>query len=585
MIVASGMVAPSAAQQERPASVRRLSAFCKLWGFVKFHHPALGDRTDLDWDAAAVEAIGTIRGDASPEDFRAAISGLLGKLDDPGTRLVADAEAAGESNVPLEGSLRFRVTADGILLVTLGDVYALSSAESQSTLKEIVERLSSVRAVVLDERSRSPVDAYGRIQAADALGQIQSHVTTTPLGAPGERRRVYYGYETTGPFSSGQDQSGFFTRTGPSLVPAATARNLPVVVVLNRYAAPPPATFALQANGKALLVFEGPPGDAAIGRFEDIDLGEGLQAQVRISESVHPDGTLAELQPDAVVDDGAVDAALALARAFHPSNLVRSRLPATAAPLTERADAKMECPAVELRLLALFRFWNVIRFFYPYRALLDEPWDTTLEELIPRFEEASSAEDYSRAVAALAAKLHDSHAYVAGAVYTQRLIGAGYPPIRVRIIEGQPVVTAITDAKAADSGVHVGDVVVQVDGEPAQSRLARSAALISASTPANLLDKAALVFMNGPVGIDVHLTVGGAGGPERTIDLPRHAEDYTTLYHRERSGDVVRRLPGKLGYVDLDRLAFSDVDSMFDRLRDTKAIISTCAAIRTGQCG
>jgi hypothetical protein len=45
----------------------------------------------------------------------------------------------------------------------------------------------------------------------------------------------------------------------------------------------------------------------------------------------------------------------------------------------------------------------------------------------------------------------------------------------------------------------------------------------------------------------------------------------------EEKGDVVRILPGKsgyaLGYADLTRLTRAEVDGMFDRLKDTRAII------------
>ena len=45
----------------------------------------------------------------------------------------------------------------------------------------------------------------------------------------------------------------------------------------------------------------------------------------------------------------------------------------------------MSFPSEEYRLLALFRFWNVINYFYPYKDLLDTSWSTVLTDFIPRF--------------------------------------------------------------------------------------------------------------------------------------------------------------------------------------------------------
>jgi len=33
----------------------------------------------------------------------------------------------------------------------------------------------------------------------------------------------------------------------------------------------------------------------------------------------------------------------------------------------------------EYRLLAMFRYWNVIYYFYPYKYLMDQSWDINLQ--------------------------------------------------------------------------------------------------------------------------------------------------------------------------------------------------------------
>jgi C-terminal processing protease CtpA/Prc len=162
---------------------------------------------------------------------------------------------------------------------------------------------------------------------------------------------------------------------------------------------------------------------------------------------------------------------------------------------------------------------------------------------------------------------------VAGGAYSDSLLPNGYPPIRVMIVEGRPIVVSLADSTVAAVGVAIGDEVVRVDGEDAATRLARFERLISASTPQSLADKAAVAFMSGPSGTPVQLTLRDHGEQLRQVRLKRSAQDYTTLYHHERSGEIVRILPGNIGYVDLDRLPFEGVDDMFERLKQTRAII------------
>ena len=37
------------------------------------------------------------------------------------------------------------------------------------------------------------------------------------------------------------------------------------------------------------------------------------------------------------------------------------------------------------KLLALYRYWNVINYFFPYKYLTDKDWNKVLKEYIPKF--------------------------------------------------------------------------------------------------------------------------------------------------------------------------------------------------------
>jgi C-terminal processing protease CtpA/Prc len=148
--------------------------------------------------------------------------------------------------------------------------------------------------------------------------------------------------------------------------------------------------------------------------------------------------------------------------------------------------------------------------------------------------------------------------------------GAARAPVYLRMIEGQPVVTHFMDDSAARAGgARVGDVVLSVDGEDARARMRRLERYIPASTPQALQRYSALRLTGGPVGSRVTLRVRGAGGVERTITMTRSDSFEMT----GRSGPLFEVLRGNIGYADLGRLPASQVDSMFEHLKDTRAII------------
>ena len=116
-------------------------------------------------------------------------------------------------------------------------------------------------------------------------------------------------------------------------------------------------------------------------------LTEGLAALIRVQETVQPDGSIG-FAPNASVapadagrgvQDPALSLALDIATGKAPANKPKSQDAAPNPPLLkENPYPEMTYPSEEFRLLSLFRFWNVIHYFFPYKHLLDRPWEETL---------------------------------------------------------------------------------------------------------------------------------------------------------------------------------------------------------------
>jgi C-terminal processing protease CtpA/Prc len=555
--------------------INRLVSLCKLWGLVKYFHPWLAYRTDIDWDSALVMTIPKVITAETADQYANAMEGLLSVLGDPASRISRRSSFRSDDNRRLES----RLTEDGILVITVGDYFELWSQKSNETLSRIVADVPKAKAIIFDLRSSKPVGEYGRFQLGSSFSQVERSIFSMTLLAPGERSRLHKGFETASVFSSGQYRSGFFIQNAKRLVPAQNGKDTPSIFVLNENSGILDSTLALQANGKALIVFEGDVRNSSIVKTETLDLGEGLSAEVRLVEPIFEDGTSADLRPDVVIptanehSEATLDAALQLARDFKPSMTVRRRLPAIAVRIRDKSYSEMKYPSREYRLLAAFRIWNNIHYFFPYKHLMGEDWDRVLRDFIPRIEQSKDALDYSLAVAEMMTNIHDSHAYISGEVINDHF-GTGYPPIRVRLIENSLVVTHFYDpAIARQAGLEVGDIVVRVDGEDAKTRLARYSKYFSSSTPQSRIDKATVNFMSGKGGSFVTLNVRDSNNLEKEIKLPRKAEDFSTLYHRERAGEIFKLLPGSIGYADLDRLRTEMIDEMFEMFRNTRAII------------
>lgn len=266
-----------------------------------------------------------------------------------------------------------------------------------------------------------------------------------------------------------------------------------------------------------------------------IAMGDGVEAVVRLSEPVSPDTTAPS--PSARPD-----------RDYHESRY----------------------PSTEFRILAACKIWIVIRDFFAYRDLMDEDWDDVFASFLPKFIAARDAREYNLAVAGMITYISDSNASVESDELSE-YFGAAPVGLMLQLIDKKPVIAGVLDPDAK-AEVQPGDIVTSVDGEGIIERINREAKYVSSSTQQSLGALVMARLLNGPEGSTAKLTVQDRDGQSRQISLKR-TKAYVAMSKTPRSADRIRLLPGNIGYVDLDRLSAEDVDGMFQKLRDTKAII------------
>ena len=62
------------------------------------------------------------------------------------------------------------------------------------------------------------------------------------------------------------------------------------------------------------------------------------------------------------------------------------------------------------QLLALYRYWNIIEYWYPNRNVLDQDWNDVLREFIPKVALAKTRDAYQLEMIQLIGRITDTHA-------------------------------------------------------------------------------------------------------------------------------------------------------------------------------
>lgn len=123
---------------------------------------------------------------------------------------------------------------------------------------------------------------------------------------------------------------------------------------------------------------------------------------------------------------------------------------------------KEHLPDTGFRLLSLFRYWNMINYFYPYKYLTDKDWDTILQEYIPAFIYADSRLKYEQVSARLMNEVCDSHAVLQeGWEKMEMQKGDKQVPISVRFVENQLIVM-----ESDCPELKRGDIITHIEGKP-----------------------------------------------------------------------------------------------------------------------
>lgn len=118
----------------------------------------------------------------------------------------------------------------------------------------------------------------------------------------------------------------------------------------------------------------------------------------------------------------------------------------------------------KIRILGLFRYWNVINYFYVYKNFMDESWDKVLYESILDFKNASTEERYRQAIYRLTNKLRDTHSsypYTVDGVVT----GSYRPNFRMMRIDSVFIINKIRVPEFGEDNFKVGDIVIEIDNQ------------------------------------------------------------------------------------------------------------------------
>jgi C-terminal processing protease CtpA/Prc len=241
----------------------------------------------------------------------------------------------------------------------------------------------------------------------------------------------------------------------------------------------------------------------------------------------------------------------------------------------EAAYAQLSHPDAGYRLLALFRFWNVVEYWFPYRDLIDGSWDDALAEFVPRVALAADAPRYQRALMELAARVGDGHAGLAGAGDNRPPTGECRLPVALRYVERKFVVHAYADSSRRNTcGLERGDVILAIDGQPVDSLVAAIARYYGASNETARMHRISFRLTNGTCGpCEVRVERDGVPVDVLSRREPKAGMNVWAGATHDLPGPTFQLLPKNVAYFKLSTVSRNDARGYIERALGTRGLI------------
>lgn len=242
----------------------------------------------------------------------------------------------------------------------------------------------------------------------------------------------------------------------------------------------------------------------------------------------------------------------------------------------ERLYAGHGVPDPGYRLLALFRYWNIIQHWFPYRDQIEGDWGAALPTFIPRVLAATDERAYALEMMALIARVGDTHANLWGSMDHQPPQGDARLPVAVRWVEGRAVVAGgLTPDAERQTGLRRGDVILTLDGEPVDALLARWDPYYGASNLAARRRDQMANLTRGPAG-PVRLEVERAGArlalqAERVSVAGRDLSGPATWHDRPGAG--VQRLSDDVAYLSMRSVRSADAAAYVEAASGARGLV------------
>ena len=220
-----------------------------------------------------------------------------------------------------------------------------------------------------------------------------------------------------------------------------------------------------------------------------------------------------------------------------------------------------------MRLLSLFRYWNIIEYFDGNKNIIGENWDDVLLKKIPELATGKDHKSYSLSIANLTTHIHDTHTFFNDKQgVLDKYLGSYMPSITAAYLDGKWVV----ERSFSKNGLKSGDVVLSVNEESIEKRMKRCSRYLSVSVEGRYRNAFVRLFASKtPKAKFVVVRDGKKKQYDEECEYIPNIEQ--VKYFDGGKSEFMK--DGTIGYIKEKGNGVKRLDDTMNKFKDTKGII------------
>lgn len=220
------------------------------------------------------------------------------------------------------------------------------------------------------------------------------------------------------------------------------------------------------------------------------------------------------------------------------------------------------------KLIALFRYWNIIEYYYPYTDILEENWDEVLTTFIPKFVNTESELDYKLTISELTTKIHDPHAGVDDINETlYKYWGNKYAPIEFDLVEDSIVIKKVLPKYKDECELKPGDIVLEINDKDIFEVIKEKSKYRSLSRKEAIVNcLQGYLFRTSNDNIKLKLKRDGK-------DIIKNVKCYNDQSMFDIKEPSHKLLDENIGYINPGQLSKNEIDKIMNKFMNTEGII------------